>query len=89
MPASAASSLAMIAVAIRSISFACGHLSTKAARKPPDFSTGAMRLVMVEALGRSPRPAPERVVEVLWRQIAAAVGIDADAAPAAPRRRSR
>ena len=52
---------------------------------------GAMRLVMVEALGRTPRPAPERVVEVLWRQIAAAVGIEADAArPApAPRRRSR
>jgi AcrR family transcriptional regulator len=37
---------------------------------------GAMRLVMVEALGRSPRPAQERVVEVLWRQVAAAVGID-------------
>jgi AcrR family transcriptional regulator len=49
---------------------------------------GAMRLVMVEALGRTPRPEPERVVEVLWRQIAAAVGIEADARPA-PRRRSR
>jgi AcrR family transcriptional regulator len=51
---------------------------------------GAMRLVMVEALGRSPRPAPERVVEVLWRQIAAAVRLDPDARPArkpTPRRR--
>jgi AcrR family transcriptional regulator len=49
---------------------------------------GAMRLVMVEALGRSPRPAPERVVEVLWRQIAAAVGIDPHARPARkPRKR--
>jgi len=37
---------------------------------------GAMRLVMVEALGRSPRPSPERVIELLWRQVAAAVGID-------------
>jgi AcrR family transcriptional regulator len=36
---------------------------------------GAMRLVMVEALSRSPRPAPERVIEALWRQVAAAVGI--------------
>ena len=36
---------------------------------------GAMRLVMVEALNRSPRPAPERVIEALWRQVAAAVGI--------------
>ena len=49
---------------------------------------GAMRLVMVEALGRSPRPAQERVVEVLWRQIAAAVGIDPNARPARkPRKR--
>jgi AcrR family transcriptional regulator len=37
---------------------------------------GAMRQVMVEALGRSPRPAAERVVDVLWRQVAASVGID-------------
>ncbi|MFI5316974.1 MAG: TetR/AcrR family transcriptional regulator [Myxococcota bacterium] len=37
---------------------------------------GAMRLVMVEALARSPRPPPERVVEALWRQVAASVGID-------------
>ena len=39
---------------------------------------GAMRLVMVEALNRSPRPAPERVIEALWRQVAAAVGIPAE-----------
>ena len=45
---------------------------------------GAMRLVMVEALNRSPRPAPERVIEALWRQIAAAVGL-----PAQKPRRSR
>jgi AcrR family transcriptional regulator len=45
---------------------------------------GAMRLVMVEALSRTPRPAPERVIEALWRQVAAAVGI-----PAAQPRRSR
>jgi AcrR family transcriptional regulator len=40
---------------------------------------GAMRLVMVEAMTRSPRPRPERVIEVLWRQIAASVQIDPDA----------
>lgn len=45
---------------------------------------GAMRLVMVEALNRSPRPAPERVIEALWRQIAAAVGIPPE--PAKTRR---
>lgn len=39
---------------------------------------GAMRLVMVEALRRKPRPSPERVIEALWRQVAAAVGIDSD-----------
>jgi AcrR family transcriptional regulator len=37
---------------------------------------GAMQRVMVTALGRTPRPRPERIVEVLWRQIAAAVDID-------------
>jgi AcrR family transcriptional regulator len=37
---------------------------------------GAMRLVMVEALTRRKRPAPERVIEVLWRQVAASVQID-------------
>jgi AcrR family transcriptional regulator len=36
---------------------------------------GAMRLVMVEALRRKPKPPPERVVEVLWRQVAASVGL--------------
>jgi AcrR family transcriptional regulator len=40
---------------------------------------GAMRLVMVEAMTRSPRPRPERVIEVLWRQIAASVQIDPEA----------
>ena len=39
---------------------------------------GAMRLVMVDAFSRSPRPAPERVIEVLWRQVAAAVGLPVD-----------
>jgi AcrR family transcriptional regulator len=37
---------------------------------------GAMRLVMVEALTRRKRPAPERVIEVLWRQVAAAVQLE-------------
>lgn len=37
---------------------------------------GAMRLVMVEALTRKKRTAPERVIEVLWRQVAASVQID-------------
>jgi AcrR family transcriptional regulator len=37
---------------------------------------GAMRQVMVEALTRSRRPTPERVIAFLWRQIAASVQID-------------
>jgi AcrR family transcriptional regulator len=37
---------------------------------------GAMQRVMVAALARKRRPRPERVVEVLWRQVAAAVEID-------------
>lgn len=37
---------------------------------------GAMRQVMVEALTRARRPAPERVVAFLWRQVAASVRID-------------
>lgn len=37
---------------------------------------GAMRQVMVEALTRTVRPNPRRVVEVLWRQVAASVQID-------------
>ena len=40
---------------------------------------GALQRVMVTALGRTPRPRPDRIVEVLWRQIAAAVEIDPDA----------
>ena len=37
---------------------------------------GAMRLVMVEALSRKHRPPPDRVIDVLWRQVAASVHID-------------
>jgi hypothetical protein len=37
---------------------------------------GAMQRVMVAALGRKPRPRPERVVDILWRQIAAAVHLE-------------
>lgn len=37
---------------------------------------GAMRLVMVEVLTRAQRPRPERVIDALWRQVAAAVDID-------------
>jgi AcrR family transcriptional regulator len=47
---------------------------------------GAMQRVMVAALGRTPRPRPERIVEVLWRQIAAAVEIDPYAQMPAPKR---
>ncbi len=47
---------------------------------------GAMRLVMVEVLSRAPRPAPERVIEALWRQVAAAVGIRPESSK---RRRSK
>lgn len=36
---------------------------------------GAMRQVMVTALGRAYRPSPREVVDVLWRQVAAAVQI--------------
>jgi AcrR family transcriptional regulator len=39
---------------------------------------GAMRLVLVEALTRKPKPPPEQVIEVLWRQVAASVRIAAD-----------
>jgi AcrR family transcriptional regulator len=37
---------------------------------------GAMQRVMVTALSRTPRPRPDRVVKILWRQVAAAVEID-------------
>jgi AcrR family transcriptional regulator len=37
---------------------------------------GAMQRVMVTALSRTPRPRPDHIVDVLWRQIAAAVDID-------------
>lgn len=36
---------------------------------------GAMRQVMAEVLTRPKRPRPERVVEALWRQVAASVGL--------------
>jgi AcrR family transcriptional regulator len=36
---------------------------------------GAMQRVMVTALGRTPRPRPDRVIDILWRQVAAAVQI--------------
>jgi AcrR family transcriptional regulator len=39
---------------------------------------GAMQRVMVAALAREPPPRERRLVEVMWRQVAAAVGIDAD-----------
>jgi AcrR family transcriptional regulator len=53
---------------------------------------GAMRLVMVEALRRRPRPSPERVIDVLWRQVAASVGLDPSAGSVtrrSPRRKAR
>jgi AcrR family transcriptional regulator len=50
---------------------------------------GAMQRVMVAALARSPRPRPERVTEILWRQIAAAVEIEPYAEIAPPGRRNR
>jgi AcrR family transcriptional regulator len=36
---------------------------------------GAMQRVMVVALSRTPHPRPDRLVEVLWRQVAAAVNL--------------
>jgi AcrR family transcriptional regulator len=50
---------------------------------------GAMQRVMVTALGRAPRPRPDRIVEVLWRQIAAAVEIDPYAEKPTPNRSRR
>jgi AcrR family transcriptional regulator len=47
---------------------------------------GAMQRVMVTALGRTPRPRPARIIEVLWRQVAAAVEINPDAEMPTPRR---
>lgn len=40
---------------------------------------GSMQLVMVEALTGNPRPSAERVIDVLWRQVAASVQIDPSA----------
>jgi AcrR family transcriptional regulator len=34
---------------------------------------GAMQRVMITALGRTPRPQPDRVIDLLWQQVAAAV----------------
>jgi len=42
---------------------------------------GAMRLVLVEALTRTPRPSARKVIDVLWHQVAASVRIDPDRAP--------
>lgn len=39
---------------------------------------GAMQRVMVAALASSPPPPAEHVIEILWRQVAAAVGIDVE-----------
>jgi len=50
---------------------------------------GAMQRVMVTALSRTPRPRPDRIVDVLWRQIAAAVEIDPYAETPTPKRRTR
>ncbi len=47
---------------------------------------GAMRLVMVQALTRAPRPRPERVIDVLWRQVAASVQIDPESGAPAKKR---
>jgi AcrR family transcriptional regulator len=50
---------------------------------------GAMQRVMVTALARKPRPRPERVTEILWRQIAAAVELDPYHEIEDPTRRTR
>jgi AcrR family transcriptional regulator len=50
---------------------------------------GAMQRVMVAALGRKPRPRPDRVTEILWRQIAASVEIEPYAEIEPPTRRHR
>jgi AcrR family transcriptional regulator len=42
---------------------------------------GAMTRVMLSALVRTPRPPQKKVVEVLWRQVAAAVQIDPASRP--------
>ncbi len=46
---------------------------------------GAMQGVMVHALARTPPPPESAVVELLWRQVAAAVHIDLDTRRAASR----
>ena len=50
---------------------------------------GAMQRVMVAALGRVPRPRPDRVTEILWRQVAAAVDIEPYAEIEPSQRRQR
>jgi AcrR family transcriptional regulator len=50
---------------------------------------GAMQRVMVAALSRTPRPRPERIIDILWRQVATAVDIDPYDQIPAPTRRSR
>ncbi len=39
---------------------------------------GAMQQVLVEAMTHSPRPSARKVIDVLWRQVAASVQIDPD-----------
>lgn len=48
---------------------------------------GAMQRVIVAALGREPRPDPGEVVDVIWRQVEAAVGITSR--PRNPERKER
>lgn len=43
-------------------------------------SFGALREVLVEALSRPRRPAQEQIVELVWRQFAAALRFDPDLA---------
>jgi hypothetical protein len=42
---------------------------------------GALQRVLVTALQRSLRPSQKQVVELLWRQVAAAVQLDPDQRP--------
>jgi len=42
---------------------------------------GAIRQVMVAALGRPRRPSQQSVVELLWRQILAAVNLQTSESP--------
>jgi len=50
---------------------------------------GAMRQAIAEALTRAARPAPERVIALLWRLVVASVGAEVQRAGTAGRSRSR